>query len=1162
MHALNPPSAPRAARFRFALALLFLSYVLNALVTPATVQAQEPASLPEALEALAVQEQAISNGRVRLREAAAASDAAWSAFTAADQRMRDTVATEVKNSPALREVDYAYYAAGLAADIATALADRRGRLAEMRQTLAGIAREEETWRLAGRTEPHRLRPLLEYGIALLEANERWLSLLGDSLARAETARAAREQALRALRDRVSGLKRAEQALRDAELNRHRLIHTISTRFAPVHVRSVSIALAGDPRAHDAWSYRAEITQPEAATELDRQIQFMIEAVADAQAELTRYRSDFLEAEQRFIDVGRRVDLAHAANTDLVVRAYRLRVGLEVADSLIGMAKDGFEPAGVLFEAGWRIIECAQTESYRIEEPKIDAALADYRDDVAQRLGALNHLPAEARLLNDEQWLRENAGDLLGRAQVFATTGQRVAAHIRGEQADEAVKGLFNVGVVDGVKAFAHAAIARGWRPDTFKGFLNSWLFEERIDNVKLANWLSENTVEKLPLPTGVSEWLRGGDATREVLRTKRGALAEYGKAKVKDFAFGAAVTAVKEGISARQQNAMLEAATDLALLDIEWFIRRYEYSVRNAAYRAFARRLAEVEASIGALFEEKARIAPVRTFSVQAEETISTTDTLRVRVEFSRGVDEARLRAAGREHLRFANDQAILEWELEAGTFPAGDHELGLAALSRRLGAEFSFDADPITAARYAAEAEASGSATSRFVGFEAGSDARYRLRFASPTLTILDPKPGGYLTGDWLDIACELPGSLARRRMYVTATPVDRPVEIELAAGAQATLRFPAPDRPGAFQLLLLGRGQSIAHAGAKFAVPVRVAQKLDESRFVRIDALPLADRGPTFTPSAAPPAAGKGRLAFEIRDAASQLINPRVSVRVAGSEEEFAYTYGGYELDLPPRDYDVVVNAAVPIVRNSAAVRAGEILRVSTGGYGRITFDTRDALGAGINPRVSVRRAGTDTELTYTYGGNSIDLPPDTYDIVVNATPAIEHGGIPVRAGAETVVTTSGYGRLQLDARDALGQPINPRVSIRLAGKTEEFAYTYGSNFIDLPPDRYDVTYTYTPPIEFTGIALEAGKVATRTAGGYGRLQVNVLDARGEPATPRVSIHRGSEDEFTYTYGNNYIDLPPGAYVCVIGSGDEAIRAPVVLTRGATTTTLLRLR
>jgi hypothetical protein len=438
---------------------------------------------------------------------------------------------------------------------------------------------------------------------------------------------------------------------------------------------------------------------------------------------------------------------------------------------------------------------------------------------------------------------------------------------------------------------------------------------------------------------------------------------------------------------------------------------------------------------------------------------------------------------------------------------------------------------------------------------------------------------------------------------------------------------------------MLLLTPNQPTEHAAAPFVVALRLAREIGRGSFVRLDSLPLADRGPTFTVTDTPIPAGLGRMAFETRDAADQIVNASVSIRAPGSDTQLTYTYGGNALDLAPGAYDVLVGGAVPTLLRSLSVSAGKTSLVRTGGQGRLTFNTQDALGQPSNPRISVRRAGSDVELTYTYGGNQLDLPPGSYDVAITAVPAIEHRGVPVEAGRETLLTSGGYGRLRLDALDALSQPVTPRVDIRRSGEKDLLTYTYGGNLVDLPPGRYDVSYTYTPPIEFTAIAVEAGKVATRTAGGYGRLQLDALDALGQPITPRVDIRRagekdlltytyggnfvdlppgrydvsytytppieftavaveagkvatrtaggygrlqidtfntrgeradlrvsirrpGADSEFTYTYGNHAIDLPPGGYVCVIGYGDAEVRASVSVAKGTTTATTLRAR
>jgi hypothetical protein len=286
-------------------------------------------------------------------------------------------------------------------------------------------------------------------------------------------------------------------------------------------------------------------------------------------------------------------------------------------------------------------------------------------------------------------------------------------------------------------------------------------------------------------------------------------------------------------------------------------------------------------------------------------------------------------------------------------------------------------------------------------------------------------------------------------------------------------------------------------------------------------------------------------GRLHIIALDAAGKPLGARMSVRRTGSDAEVTYSYGA-AVDVSPGDYTVVIQAAVPITR-SVRVSAGRLATVHVAGLGRLEFDHRDALGLPHGGRISIRSPETGRELTYSYG-TAVDLPQGSYDVVFSYTPPITHDGVDVRAYHTTTVSASGYGRLAFQAFDALGIAINPRISIRRDGVDEqEVTYSYGTP-VDVPPGAYSVVFAYTPPIVLPA-QVSAGAVTSLRAGGYGRLDIEVV-RRGQRVQQRVSIRRaGERDEVAYTYGGT-VDLAPGAYELVLRLGDgsdERVRVVV---------------
>ena len=331
--------------------------------------------------------------------------------------------------------------------------------------------------------------------------------------------------------------------------------------------------------------------------------------------------------------------------------------------------------------------------------------------------------------------------------------------------------------------------------------------------------------------------------------------------------------------------------------------------------------------------------------------------------------------------------------------------------------------------------------------------------------------------------------------------------------------------------------------------------ARLIDQGAFTRVFKGSFPKSEPKMPKQSKEIPAGKGRLVLIARDAANKNIEPRVSIRRAGAKQELTYSWGGYSIDLDPGEYDLVFDYTPDIVRR-VTIHSGAEEVVMAGGYGRMQFDTFDAVGKAIEPRVSIRRAGEKQEFAYSWGRHYIDLPPGKYDVVLDYTPDIEHKNIVLTKDGLIIVQTGGYGRFDLQAFDALGKKIEPRVSIRRAGEKQEYAYSWGGHYIDLPPGGYDLTFDYTPDIEKQAV-LSGGRLSTVSAGGYGRFQLNAKDALGKKIEPRVSIRKiGEKQEFAYSWGGSYIDLPPGSYDLTFDYTPDIEMKAAVLQKGKVTT------
>ncbi len=1085
------------------------------------------------------------------------------------ERMQPLVEEEQMLHAQQREAETWQFLHALPAEIDRQLPPLRTRRAQAQRVLESIRQREETFGMAGINRAEPSKPLLEYTVELLHAEISRLERIRATLARdlpnlqppswvktgQTVAEAAQEttksltmlhQALNPLREQARTLEASAmeaqhevRRLRDElDRTRHarwRLLHVLAKDYDPLWLKSVRIEAPKDRRTRERHYYEAKYTEDPAHAALDAEIAHLISALDPVQRELEVRERAVVEAESRFIDVSNRWQEAHARASELQEHAYYWAIGLELADATIGILADGGTPASIFFEAAWRVGE-AGLKDYRIDDAPVSQQLLDYRARIARQLTPTGPQQTTGRTLPDfhanQQELDRLRTEMLATATWFESLGARTKAHLYGEQFGEVVKGTTGTVATASIRELVRWSLEKNGTAQDVIAYFDKRIFDPRFSVAELARSGVNRINEWRPLPDRLMSIVRGGDAAGNAMQQADSALKDFGKG----VAIGAAVTGAKEVLISWNQNARARVAAEKALLDVEWLLRRHEYQQRNAIYRAYAQQASDLEAAIGEALEEKARLNPERPLTVTINKPFSISDSMRIALEFNHPVGLVTVHAGGRSFSQTFENRTSGVVEVPGFAVAAGDVTLEVEAQSRRFGREIPLDANPRTVARFNARADLAQPYSTIFSGYEGGRDAMHRITVLAPTLTLIDPKDNGYLAGDWLDFDYTMPGSLASGRVWVTVVPVDKPQAFELPVGESGRGQFQTPPMPGAYELIFYQESEANRIASVPFRVVFPLARAQSESRFGRAIIVPLPDRGNTVRTSDRPIAEGHGRLILATRDAAQQLTGPRISIRHAGSEQEVAYTWGANEIDLPAGPYDLVVSSPVPTTVRNINVDAGARQIVSVGATGRLTFDFLDALGERISPRVSIRRAGETQEFTYTWGGNTIDLPPDTYDVVIATSIPIEHPGLKVEAGHNIILTTGGYGRLNLKALDALRQPIGPRVSIRIAGKEEEFTYTWAGNYVDLPPDQYDVIFSVVDSPAAKNLTVTAGQVTEQVFSGYGRLDLKALDALQQPIGPRISIRRaGEEQEFTYTWAGNFIDVPPGRYTLI---------------------------
>ncbi len=700
------------------------SLLLPMLVTAQSADDRRFGSRDEVNQAIAAQDRAIANARARMSEAAQGEKAAEAEYKLAKEQMELAVAAELRRTPMLIGSEHKLYPQEMPAEVANELASLRQRLAEMRRVLEVIHRDDELKKAAGLATDNRTRPLLEYSIPLFQGKIAELTTLTGSLTRTHAARERLHESLRNFRKKVSIKKRAEDTVRIGELERYRLLHVMGTKFEPRYLQSVRVTATSQQNA-----YRATVTEPAEIEKIDRNIENDFYLLQDSESTLQELRRAFLDAEDRFIATSRVWQQTHDRYRQNIHDAYTRRIQMEIVDSAIAVRN--FTPASVLFELAWRVGEYNTTDSYRIEEPRVETSLANYRDDLVRRMEEARLADGPAELLTDDQWLAKRAemarrleyppelitdeewqvglnreALAVNRSLVFLPSVESLSKHIKGEQTLEFVKGATEIAVVDGlIKQTALAGVDADLKRSMFNKFLHGFEAEP--------------------------EWLRlcrGGDVAGPMVAEVKNS---WFKDKGQDFLISLAVTAGKEAVTADQQRKMFLAAQNVALMDIEYLLRRQEYVSRGAIYRFYGRKLTELEAEIGMFIEQRSQTAGSRTFAVEFNNAIPTTDAIRLNLQFSGPIDGVSVLAAGKIFGAGTNAQGSAVIDIPANTFTAGPTLLSIIAAANRLGRE-AFDADATTIARYDPAANAVGGMP-RFRDLEPGGDNRHRLTFVDP---------------------------------------------------------------------------------------------------------------------------------------------------------------------------------------------------------------------------------------------------------------------------------------------------------------------------------------------------------------------------------------------------------------------------------------------
>lgn len=562
-----------------------------------------------------------------------------------------------------------------------------------------------------------------------------------------------------------------------------LLALANKRYIPATVRSVKVYSLSHPRQSETLFYEASFSEPDEIAILDGQIALYEKMLPAAAKALEDANSNLKRTEKEFLDIKDKWLAGNQRYGEMLVDESEMNIFLELADVTIGLARDGFNPASIVFEAVYRTAEAALWGDVSIKESIIGDDIARRRQAVAKQL---QHPDLPAALPSNPQEmlrnLRDTASTYIQRARVYGSFGDRMAVHFEidptSDQGGELVKGIVSKGVGVTLRGITREIVRRQIAGNATLGAQKNldWLFLATAFHPDLTIVQFENIMR---YKGGGGSFLQASntpDAFKKIVGTLRGDLGDVTgtmmdalKKKIRDprkylqasgdLAFGAVVTFAKEYMKIPAQEKRAELAVELALMDMEWMIRRYDFQMAAKVRRSFVRAMVELEGSIGELIEQRSKIGRVLTVSVSR--TLSTADTLRVIVEFDQKLDEAHLILNSEKYMAL-EDSRRYSFDTSGVDVPAGKYPLGIGGGIDGKGGPLRIDGDPATRAAYYSVGD--GEASWRNYEKDDSEPEFLAINVEDPVFEIVDKRAFGYPPGTSFKVHYELPGTLPFR--------------------------------------------------------------------------------------------------------------------------------------------------------------------------------------------------------------------------------------------------------------------------------------------------------------------------------------------------------------------------------------------------------------
>jgi hypothetical protein len=868
--------------------------------------------------------------------------------------------------------------------------------------------------------------------------------------------APQEQELKRRADAISATavasERAAQAVIDAKQRYLVLRLELQQRFAPAYLAEVRMRAPLDPRSGENVYYHAVVEEPESDLP---SVAWLLSALPALNAELGRTRAAFLDAEKRFKDVSDRWQERNARYISITSSEYLLAAELELAEAMISIASEG-TPSAVFLELAFRLRDVYAGER-TVPYLTLNEELLAYRQAAAEAARTAALKPGEPinecyRTAGPREYLRRR----LSEQSTLAVNAGDFGSHQFAE-------------AVDGLGATTFGLFCEQWAKGGGGNLLNgnmgaimaAYAKEAKVSLASVRKSL-EDPVRRRALEEAV-----GASPARDLMLR---ASEPIKKAEIaKGFAQAAVLSAAKDGIRNLSQHTQARAQlmTDMALLDIEWFATKVDYQLAGLHYRRYRDMLWEYKARISELLEGQA-IAP-RQVRVLVDKPFATVDEIQAELRFRGLVKDVDVRSATSAYAssRDLEVREAFQLKLVGGILPAGSSGLHI----RASGKSTIFDADPTTPARYAGPTLTRPAAgASLWTGVEEGPDRRHAIHAEAAELAIVDPAGPGYVPGDWVGLSYRLPGSLPYHDLRLELGETEAGVKLDRVVEGRVQVRLPDATEAGDHRPRIVRpsppgeRPRPITQTAAALAVRAPATRGLPGGAFMKVTQTDLPSRGQWWSaPRASAIPAGHGRLHFEPRDAAGQLVSTNIGVFDAAGARKWA----GWEAhaDLPPGKYLVRMNFYHPPADLSVTVETETAVRVPVGeGYGRIAFLRRDGVGKAADAHVWIRRTGSTEAASGTWA-KSLDVPAGTYDVSFShegegTVNNVSQAAVEVKAGKVTTLEAAGYGRLDFEFVDPAGVLFEQHHFLLRVG-TDVRIWAGWKRSCDLPPGAYELHY-----------------------------------------------------------------------------------------------------